>query len=208
MNPVSIIRGVAAPFYFANVDTDVIIPQRFLKRTRTSGFGDFLFYYLRYNADGSPNSDFILNRAPYDKAQILLSGENCGSGSSREHAPWALYDFGIRALIAVSFADIFYSNCINNGLVPISLDAESVEKFAALARSEGETQFEIDLASQTIRHPGIGEMHFEFDPNDKDRLLAGRDLIDITLAHEDAIKRFEEQSSKQRPWVEIAETVS
>jgi 3-isopropylmalate/(R)-2-methylmalate dehydratase small subunit len=196
------------PLDRANVDTDAIIPKQFLKSIRRTGFGPFLFDEWRYLDRGEPdmdctnrpkNPDFVLNRPEYQGGQILLTRENFGCGSSREHAPWALYDYGIRVIIAPSFADIFYNNCFKNGLLPIVLGAEEVDKmFQEVGPGY---KLDIDLESQTIAKPDGTVLYFAIDPSRKRRLLEGLDDIALTLEHADQIRVFEEQRQKNAPWL-------
>src|SRR5919109_723753 len=180
MQPFTRLTGIAAPLDRVNVDTDQIIPKQFLKRIERTGFGEFLFYDWRRQPDGAPNPSFVLNDPKLAGASILIAGANFGCGSSREHAPWALEDYGFRAIIAPSFADIFRSNCTKIGLLPIQLSAEE----CASIRAAGEAQ--VDLAAQEVRWPG-GTASFDIDPDIKHRLLNGLDDIALTLAEEDAI---------------------
>ena len=198
MQPFTTLTGVAAPLDRANVDTDQIIPKQFLKRIERTGFGEFLFYDWRYEADGkTPNPDFVLNKIEYSNAQILVALRNFGSGSSREHAPWALDQFGIRCVIAPSFADIFYNNCFQNGLLPIVLDEARVEELLQkLAKNPG-MQLTIDLPSQTVSSDDGFSCHFEVDPFRKHRMLNGLDDIGMTMQHVDEITTFE---SKRADW--------
>ena len=198
------------PLDRANVDTDAIIPKQFLKSIKRTGFGPNLFDAWRYLDHGEPgmdnskrllNPDFVLNQPRYQGAQVLLARENFGCGSSREHAPWALQDFGIRAIIAPSFADIFYNNCFKNGLLPIVLDAADVDKlFGAVASTSG-YRLVIDLEQQTITTPTGEEFHFDVEPFRKYCLLNGLDDIGLTLRHVDKIKTYEEKRRKQEPWL-------
>ncbi len=196
------------PLDRANVDTDAIIPKQFLKSIRRSGFGVFLFDEWRYLDRGEPemdctnrplNKDFVLNQPEYKGAQILLTRENFGCGSSREHAPWSLEDYGFRAIIAPSFADIFYNNCFKNGLLPITLNAEIVNQlFNEIADGY---QLTIDLAAQTIVTPNSQSIHFEIDDNRKYRLLNGLDDIGLTLQQADKIKEYEQKRAERAPWL-------
>jgi len=189
--------GIAAPLDRANVDTDQIIPKQFLKRIERTGFGQFLFYDWRYEADGvTPNPDFILNLPAYQGASILISERNFGSGSSREHAPWALDDFGFRCVIAPSYADIFYNNCFQNGLLPIVLPEEQVQLLMKRAAAQPGSQLTIDLENQTISGDGIEPIGFEIDADRKHRLMNGLDDIGLTLQFCDDIDKFESQRPK------------
>ena len=189
MKPFSKIISIITPFDKANVDTDQIIPKQFLKLITKSGFGKFLFYDWRFNHDGQPKSDFILNDSNYKDSQILITNENFGCGSSREHAVWALKDFGFNVIISPSFADIFYSNCFKNGVLPIILNIEEIKKLLKI-----KTKIELDLNSQKITY-GDKYINFEIDSHRKIRLLEGLDDIDLTLKENEQIKNFEKNSS-------------
>lgn len=184
-------RGLVAPMDRANVDTDQIIPKQFLKRIERTGFGQFLFFDWRFHDDGSPNADFELNRPELEGASILLARRNFGSGSSREHAPWALEDYGFRVVIAPSFADIFYNNCFKNGMLPIRLAEQQVEELFQRAGKHAGYQLEVDLQSQTIKDDHGLELSFEVEPFRRHCLLNGLDDIGLTLAHEDKIAEYE-----------------
>ena len=191
MQPFHQLTAIAAPLDRANVDTDQIIPKQFLKSVLRSGLGQGLFFDWRYLSDGSPNPDFVLNRPQYQGAGILLARENFGCGSSREHAPWALKDFGIRVLIAPSFADIFYNNCLQNGMLPITLSAGEVDcLFHAITATPG-MQLSVDLPSQTVEGAKDLNYHFELDAYQKQCLLEGLDAISLTLRHEAEITAYE-----------------
>ena len=185
--------GLAAPLERLNVDTDQIIPKQFLKRIERTGFGQFLFYDWRFRSDGEPNADFELNAERYQGATILVTGRNFGCGSSREHAVWALHDYGIRAIIAPSFADIFFNNCLSNGLLPITLPEEVVASLAERARECPGYRLTIDLESCTISDERGFSMGFEIDDFHRHRLLNGLDDIGLTLQYEDAIRAYEER---------------
>src|SRR5450432_1764533 len=174
------LEGVAAPLNMINVDTDMIIPKQFLKTIHRTGLGKALFDEMRFNPDGSEKPEFVLNKPAYRKAQILVAGENFGCGSSREHAPWALLDFGIRCVIAPSFADIFYNNCFNNGLLPIALPKEAVARLSDEARGANHV-FSVDLAAQTVTSPSGAIFLFDIDAGRKQKLLEGLDDIGLTL---------------------------
>ncbi len=191
MKPFHSMTAVAAPLDRPNVDTDQIIPKQFLKSIVRSGLAAGLFYDWRRLPDGGPNPDFVLNRPLYQKAGILLARENFGCGSSREHAPWALKDFGILCIIAPSFADIFYNNCFKNGMLPVILPAENVEKLFQAAIAEPGLQITVNLETQTVSLPGGRGFHFELDPYRKQCLLEGLDDIALTLRHEAAITAYE-----------------
>src|ERR1700756_723489 len=180
MQPFTKLSGVAAPLPMVNVDTDMIIPKQFLKTTKRTGLGKALFFELRTRPDGSDNPDFVLNKPAYRQAQILVAGANCGCGSSREHAPWALLDFGIRCVIAPSFADIFYNNCFKNSILPISLPAAQVAELLALA-SVGQTAWMVvDLENQVVVRPDGSKIRFQVEPFRKHCLLNGLDDIGLT----------------------------
>ena len=214
MKSFTVLKGIAAPMDRANVDTDLIIPKQFLKSIQRSGFGPNLFDGLRYLDEGEPgqdcsnrplNPDFPLNQPRYKGACVLLARENFGCGSSREHAPWALEDFGIHCIIAPSYADIFYNNCFKNGILPIELDAAIVDRlFAELYASEGyseEFELTVDLASQTIETPSGEVIRFEVDEFRKHCLLNGLDDIGLTLESADAIRAYEQKRRQQAPWL-------
>ena len=201
MQKFTTLTGVAAPLPMINVDTDKIIPKQYLKTIERTGLGKALFHELRYNSDGSEKPEFVLNQPAYRKAEILVAGENFGCGSSREHAPWALLDFGIRAVIAPSFADIFHSNCFKNGILPIALPAETVAHLMDDARKGSNARLAIDLASQTITRPDGQVVHFEVDQFRKQCLLDGVDDIGLTLKKEPAITRFEDRRKQTQPWL-------
>ena len=190
MKPFTKITSIITPFDKANVDTDQIIPKQFLKLITKSGFGKFLFYDWRFNHDGQEKNDFILNDSKYQDSQILVTNENFGCGSSREHAVWALKDFGFNVIISPSFADIFYSNCFKNGVLPIILDIEKIKKLLQYA-----DKIELDLDSQKITF-GDESITFEIDSHRKIRLLEGLDDIDLTLKEDEKIEYFEKNSSR------------
>ncbi len=193
------LEAIAAPLPMANVDTDKIIPARFLKTIKRSGLGVHLFAGLRYDDEGAEIADFVLNREPYRRAQILIAGENFGCGSSREHAPWALLDFGLRCVIAPSFADIFYNNCFKNGILPIVLPAEQCAALLADAQTGANARIIIDLAAQTVSRPDGEAFTFEINPFRKHCLLNGLDDIGLTLEHEAAITGYESRLDAA-PW--------
>ena len=202
--------GVVCPLDRSNVDTDAIIPKQFLKSIKRSGFGPNLFDEWRYLDHGEPgmdnsrrplNPDFVLNDPRYAGASILLARENFGCGSSREHAPWALEDYGFKVIVAPSFADIFFNNCFKNGLLPIVLDADVVEGLFAKAAGEQALQIEVDLAAQELRPANGGEIAFEVDPFRKHCLLEGLDDIGLTLQHVDDIRAYEERRKAETPWL-------
>ena len=201
MMPFTTLTGIAAPLLRANVDTDLIIPKQFLTTLVRSGLGRHLFHELRYSPEGRELPDFLLNREPYRKATILLSGPNFGCGSSREHAPWALEQYGFRALIAPSFADIFFNNCFKNGLLPIVLpEAQVARLFDEVAAFPG-YQLTVDLERQVVVKPDGAELAFEVQPFRKYCLLNGFDDIGLTLRHADKIKAYEAERLATKPWL-------
>ncbi len=195
------LTGVAAPLPITNIDTDMIIPKQFLKTIKRSGLGKALFYEMRYNEDGSENPDFVLNKPQYRNASILVAGENFGCGSSREHAPWALLDFGIRCIIAPSFADIFYSNCFKNGILPIVLPKEDVDRLMEDAERGANATVTVDLEKQEITGPDGGVIRFDIDPFRKHCLLEGLDDIGLTLQKLDRIEAYEKRQAEEFPWL-------
>ena len=195
------LTGVAAPLPIVNVDTDMIIPKDYLKTIKRTGLGTGLFAEMRYNEDGSENPDFVLNKPAYRKAQILVAGDNFGCGSSREHAPWALLDFGIRCVISTSFADIFYNNCFKNGILPVRVSPDDLEKLFDDAERGANATLTVDLEKQKIRGPDGGVIKFEIDPHRKHCLLEGLDDIGLTMAKSTKIAGFEEKAKAARPWV-------
>lgn len=199
MDKFTTLSGTAAPFPMVNVDTDRIIPARFLKTIARSGLGKNLFQDLRYDADGSEIPDFVLNKPPYRNAKILIGGENFGCGSSREHAPWALMDFGIRCVIAPSFADIFANNSAKNGVLLVTLPKERVDELMRDAEKGENARFTVDLERQEITRPDGATLRFEIDPFRKYCLLNGLDDIGLTLRKEDEIAAFERRRAAQ-PW--------
>ncbi len=201
MQKFTTLRGVAAPLPMINVDTDMIIPKQFLKTVLRTGLGKNLFAELRYEADGREKPDFVLNQPAYRKAQILVAGENFGCGSSREHAPWALLDFGIRCVIATSFADIFYNNCFKNGILPIRLPQADVDLLMDDAKRGSNAILTIDLEKQEITGPDGGLVHFEIEPFRKHCLLNGLDDIGLTLQKASSIDAFEARDRLARPWL-------
>ena len=192
------LQGIVAPLDRANVDTDQIIPKQFLKRIERTGFGEFAFFDWRYLEDCVPNPDFILNQDRYRDASILVGGGNFGSGSSREHAPWALMEMGFRAIIAPSFADIFRNNCMQNGLLPVILDSSEVDTVMARALRGSGYSATVDLESQTVTDDQGLDANFEVDPFRKNSLLKGLDDVGITLNYEDSIESFE--SNRAARW--------
>ncbi|MDJ0947706.1 MAG: 3-isopropylmalate dehydratase small subunit [Alphaproteobacteria bacterium] len=195
------LTGVAAPLDMINVDTDQIIPKQFLTTIERTGLGKGLFFDLRHDADGNETPDFVLNKPAYQDAKLLIAGENFGCGSSREHAPWALLDFGIRCVIAPSFADIFFNNCFKNGILPITLPAAQVDDLMSQAAAGANATFTVDLEAQTIATPDGGSVAFEVDPFRKHCLLNGLDDIGLTLQKGAAIDRFEDQQKLSQPWL-------
>ena len=194
-------KGIAAPFNILNVDTDKIIPKQFLTTIKRTGLGKHVFDEMRYQKDGSNNPNFILNKKPYDKSNILIAGDNFGCGSSREHAPWALKDFGIKCIISTSFADIFYNNSFKNGLLPIMVTKDERDALLEDAKDKENPEIEIDLENQEIRRPNGGKIKFKIDPFRKKCLLEGLDDIGLTELHENKIKSFEESRSNNHPWL-------
>ena len=201
MEKFTTLTGIAAPLKMINVDTDMVIPKQFLTTIDRSGLGRGLFFEMRFNSDGNENPDFVLNKPPYREAKILVAGENFGCGSSREHAPWALLDFGITCVIASSFADIFYNNCFKNGILPIKLPKEDVEKLLDDADRGANATLTIDLENQTISGPDGGKITFELDGFKKHCLLNGLDDIALTMENEGKITDFEEGHKTTQPWL-------
>jgi len=201
MEKFTTLTGIAAPLPMINVDTDMIIPKQYLKTIKRTGLGKGLFAELRYHEDGKPKPDFVLHQAPYDKAKILIAGDNFGCGSSREHAPWALLDFGFRCVIAPSFADIFYNNCFKNGILPIRLPQQEIDKLLDDASRGANATITVDLENQEIRGPDGGAIHFDIDPHLKRCLIEGLDDISLTMEKAEHIDRFEAESKLRRPWI-------
>ena len=195
------LTGVAAPLNILNIDTDMIIPKQFLKTIKRSGLGANLFDEMRFTQDGKEIADFVLNREPYRGAEIIVAGDNFGCGSSREHAPWALLDFGIRCVISTSFADIFYNNCFKNGILPITVSADDRDALMADAADVENPELSIDLETQTIRRPNGVEVSFEIDPFRKKCLLEGLDDIGLTLEKGGSIDSFEATRAEEKPWL-------
>jgi len=193
MEPLVKVKGIVAPLDRVNVDTDAIIPKQFLKRIERSGFGQFLFFEFRFDEQGNPIKDFILNQDKYKGTNILLSRANFGCGSSREHAPWALADYGFRVIIASSFADIFHNNCFNNGILPVKLTVEEVDELFKRAESIEGYQLEVDLEAKKVRDNQGLEYSFEVEDFARHKLLNGLDEIGLTLLHKDKIDAFEKQ---------------
>ena len=195
------VTGVAAPMPLINIDTDMIIPKLFLKTIKRSGLGKNLFDEMRYDDDGKEIPDFVLNQPAYRNAQIIVAGDNFGCGSSREHAPWALLDFGIRVVISTSFADIFFNNCFKNGILPIVLPQEDVDKLMDDAGRGANAVLTVDLENQVITGPDGGKIEFTVDAFKKHCLLNGLDDIGLTLQKSDAIDAFEKEYGAATPWV-------
>jgi len=200
MQKFTTLTGVAAPLPMINVDTDMIIPKQFLKTIKRTGLGKSLFYELRYDDSGNERPDFVLNKPAYRNAEILVAGENFGCGSSREHAPWALLDFGIRCVISTGFADIFYNNCFKNGILPIKVKPEELEKLLDDANRGANAKITVDLEKQEIRGPDGGVITFEIDAFRKHCLLNGLDDIGLTMQKETSIRSYEEKTAAARPW--------
>ncbi|MBU2790240.1 3-isopropylmalate dehydratase small subunit [Acidithiobacillus caldus] len=201
MKAFTVVESVLIPLDRANVDTDAIIPKQFLKTIERQGLGRHLFHDWRYAEDGTPRADFVLNRPPYSSGQILLARENFGCGSSREHAPWALQDFGIRAVVASSFADIFANNCVQNGILTVTLDADRIEELFQAVQREPGYRLRIDLEQGEMVGGDGWRTHFSVAPGTRHKLLHGLDDIEITLQHKDAIARYEAQRRQQFPWL-------
>ena len=203
MQPFTDLHAKAAPLDIANLDTDQIIPKQFLKTVDREGLGKGLFYDLRFDAAGRPREDFVLNDPRYAGAGVLIAGDNFGCGSSREHAPWALLDYGVKCVIAPSFADIFYNNCFQNGLLPIALPEPQVRALMDEARG-GNHVFSVDLATQTVTAPSGKQFRFEIDPARKEKLLNGLDAIGETLQRAKDIDVYEQRQALAQPWLEPA----
>ena len=201
MQKFTTLTGVAAPLPMINIDTDKIIPKQHLKTVERTGLGKALFEELRYRDDGSENPDFVLNQPAYRQAKILVAGENFGCGSSREHAPWALMDFGIRCVIAPSYADIFYNNSFKNGMLLIKLPPAVVNELMDDAKKGANARLSVDLASQTVTRPDGEKIHFDIDPFRKHCLLEGLDDIGLTLVESPAIAAYEKKAEAARPWI-------
>ena len=193
------LKGIAAPLPMINVDTDMIIPKQFLKTIKRSGLGKNLFHELRFDIQGNIKNDFVLNWDPYKKATILIAGDNFGCGSSREHAPWSLLDFGFKCIIAPSFADIFYNNCFKNGILPIRLDQETVN--ILMTEAKNKNQLTINLDDQKIILADESSIEFDIDPFRKKCLIEGLDDIDLTLQKKDKISKYEESIKSSHPWI-------
>ena len=201
MNKFEKLEGVAAPLNIINIDTDMIIPKQFLKTIKRTGLGKSLFYEMRYSQDGKELPEFVLNQPAYRKSQILVAGDNFGCGSSREHAPWALLDFGIRCVISTSFADIFYNNCFKNGILPIVVSPDDLHKLMDDASRGSNATLTIDLPNQEIRGPDGGKVKFDIDPFRKHCLLNGLDDIGLTLEKNASIDTFEKKRAEGQSWL-------
>ena len=201
MEKFTTLTGVAAPMNMINIDTDMIIPKQYLTTVGRTGLGKALFFEMRYNDDGSENPDFVLNQPTYRNATILVAGDNFGCGSSREHAPWALLDFGIRCVIATSFADIFYNNCFKNGILPIKLPPEDVAKLIDDAERGANATVTIDLENQVITGPDGGEVKFDLDEFKKHCLFNGLDDIGLTMKNAAKIDDYEDAQKSSQPWL-------
>ncbi len=196
------LTGVAAAMPLVNIDTDMIIPKQFLKTIQRVGLGKNLFAEMRYDDDGNDRQDFVLNKPAYRNAEILVAGDNFGCGSSREHAPWALLDFGIRCVISTSFADIFYNNCFKNGILPIQVSKEELEKLMDDADRGSNATLSVDLEAQVIKGPDGGTISFELEPFRKHCLLNGLDDIGLTLEKTAKVETFEEKQKLSQPWLQ------
>lgn len=201
MDKFTTLTGVAAPLDIVNIDTDMIIPKQYLKTITRQGLGKGLFSEMRYLEDGSENPDFVLNKPAYRKAQIIVAGDNFGCGSSREHAPWALLDFGIKCVISTSFADIFYNNCFQNGILPAKVSPEDLAKLMDDARRGANATLTVDLEKQEIYGPDGGVVKFEIDGFRKHCLLNGLDDIGLTMQKSAAIATHEQRAAEARPWM-------
>ena len=195
------LRGVAAPFNMINIDTDKILPKQFLKTIKRSGLGKHLFTELRYTDDGLENPDFVLNKPSYRDSNIIVAGDNFGCGSSREHAPWALLDYGIKCIISTSFADIFYNNCFKNGILPIVVTKRQLHQLMEDAENGANSVLDIDLESQEITRPDGEKVYFEIDEFRKHCLINGLDDIGLTMEKEKNIDNFEKRRAAEQPWV-------
>ncbi|PAU98828.1 3-isopropylmalate dehydratase small subunit [Paracoccus salipaludis] len=201
MDKFTTLTGIAAPMPLVNIDTDMIIPKQFLKTIHRSGLGKNLFDEMRYFPDGTENPAFVLNKPAYRDAQIIVAGDNFGCGSSREHAPWALLDYGIRCVISTSFADIFYNNCFKNGILPIVLPPDAVEALMKDAENGANARLTVDLESQTVTGADGTAYPFEMDPHRKHCLLNGLDDIGLTMEKAPAIEAYEARIAQSQPWV-------
>jgi len=201
MEKFTTLTAVAAPMDRPNIDTDQLLPARFLRRPRDEGFGDVLFIDQRFDDDGNPRPDFVLNQEPYKEARIIVGDRNFGGGSSREGAPWALLDYGFRCIIASSFGDIFYNNSLKNGLLPVRLPEDAVKAIRAQLHDNPGTSITVDLEAQTVTAPDGTTHGFDIEPFRKQSLLKGLDDIGMTLEHEDKIDAFEASFREKRPWL-------
>mgnify|MGYP000933767306 CR=1 FL=1 len=201
MTPFTTLTGIAAPMPLVNIDTDMIIPKQFLKTIKRTGLGVNLFDEMRYTQDGQEIPDFVLNQPPYRNAEIIVAGDNFGCGSSREHAPWALLDFGIRCVISTSFADIFYNNCFKNGILPVVLPEAAVAQLMDDARNGANARITVDLGAQTVTGADGTSFGFDIDPFKKHCLMNGLDDIGLTMEKVDRIDAFEAEAAQARPWV-------
>ncbi|MEC7388622.1 MAG: 3-isopropylmalate dehydratase small subunit [Pseudomonadota bacterium] len=195
------LRGVAAPLNMINIDTDKLIPKQFLKTIKRTGLGKHLFNEMRFNEDGSEKQDFVLNKSAYREASIIVAGDNFGCGSSREHAPWALLDFGIKCVISTSFADIFYNNCFKNGILPIVVNKQQLDQLMDDAENGANAVLDIDLEAQEIIRPSGEKVTFEIDEFRKHCLINGLDDIGLTMEKEENIDNFEKRRAAEQPWV-------
>ena len=195
------LTGIAAPMNMINIDTDQIIPKLHLRTIKRTGLGKVVFEELRFNTDGSEKPDFILNQEPYRKAQIIVAGDNFGCGSSREHAPWALLDFGIRCVISTSFADIFYNNCVKNGILPVTVTKEQLDALMADASDRENPELTVDLEKQEITRPNGPKIKFKVDEFRRECLLKGLDDIGLTMQKAAKIDAFEAKQREQQPWL-------
>lgn len=194
-------RGVAAPLNMINIDTDKLIPKQFLKTIKRTGLGKHLFNEIRFNADGSENEDFVLNKSAYREASILVAGDNFGCGSSREHAPWALLDYGVKCVISTSFADIFFNNCFKNGILPIVVSKEELDQLMDDADNGANSILDIDLENQQIGRPNGETINFEIDEFRKHCLINGLDDIGLTMQKQSNIDNFEKKREAEKPWI-------
>ena len=194
-------RGVAAPLNMINIDTDKLIPKQFLKTIKRTGLGRYLFNEIRFNADGSENEDFVLNKPAYRDASILVAGDNFGCGSSREHAPWALLDYGVKCVISTSFADIFFNNCFKNGILPIVVSKEELDQLMDDADNGANSVLDIDLENQYIGRPNGEKINFNIDEFRKHCLINGLDDIGLTMQKQSNIDSFEKKRETQQPWI-------
>ena len=201
MEPFTKLNARAAPLEMINIDTDVIIPKQFLKTVKRTGLGVSAFYNIRYDDEGNENPDFVLNKPEFKDAEILITGENFGCGSSREHAPWAILDMGIRCIIAPSFADIFFNNSFKNGILPIELPQEQIDELMQEAKDNPDALIEVDLEKQTVTRGNKFSFSFDIDPFRKHCLLNGLDDIGLTLQKDTSISSFEKKRNNDKPWI-------